>query len=25
MMIPAQFDAVSVDVVDYIWEGKGSA
>ena len=25
MMVPAQFDAVSLDVADYIWEGKETA
>ena len=25
IMVPPQFDSVSVDVVDYIWEGEGTA
>jgi Fe-S-cluster-containing dehydrogenase component len=25
MMVPAQFDSISVDVADYIWEGEKSA
>jgi Fe-S-cluster-containing dehydrogenase component len=25
MMVPSRFDSVSIDVVDYIWEGGGTA